>query len=86
MSEPLRFGLVGGGVIGPIHAEALAALPDALLVAAADLDIERAQRLTAQYGGTPYHDLQSMLQHERLDVVIVCTANMPARSCVRDAM
>ena len=73
MSEPLRFGLVGCGVIGPIHAEALAALPDALLVAAADLDIERAQRLTAQYGGTPYHDLQSMLQRERLDVVIVCT-------------
>jgi len=63
MSEPLRFGLVGCGVIGPIHAEALAALPDALLVAAADLDIERAQRLTAQYGGTPYHDLQSMLRH-----------------------
>ncbi|MGH2498062.1 MAG: Gfo/Idh/MocA family protein [Ktedonobacteraceae bacterium] len=73
MPEPLRFGLVGCGVIGPVHAEALAGLPDALLVAAADLDIERAQRLTAKYGGTPYHDLQSMLQHERLDIVIVCT-------------
>ncbi|HKV59700.1 MAG TPA: Gfo/Idh/MocA family oxidoreductase [Ktedonobacteraceae bacterium] len=73
MTEPLRFGLVGCGVIGPVHAEALATLPDALLVAAADFDIERAQRLTAKYGGTPYHDLQSMLQHERLDVVIVCT-------------
>ena len=73
MTEPLRFGLVGCGVIGPVHAEALASLPDALLVAAADLDIERAQKLTATYGGTPYHDLQSMLQRERLDVVIICT-------------
>lgn len=73
MTEPLRFGLVGCGVIGPVHAEALASLPDARLVAAADIDMERARKLTAQYGGTPYPDLQSMLQHEALDVVIVCT-------------
>ncbi|HLQ11584.1 MAG TPA: Gfo/Idh/MocA family oxidoreductase [Ktedonobacteraceae bacterium] len=73
MTEPLRFGLVGCGVIGPVHAEAIASLPDALLVAAADLDFERAQKLTGKYGGTPYHDLQSMLQRERLDVVIICT-------------
>lgn len=73
MTEALRFGLVGCGIIGPVHAEALASLPDALLVAVADLDVERAQKLTAKYGGTPYHDLQSMLQRERLDVVIICT-------------
>jgi UDP-N-acetyl-2-amino-2-deoxyglucuronate dehydrogenase len=73
MAEPLRFGLVGCGVIGPVHAEALASLPDARLVAVADIDMERAQKLTEQYGGTPYPDLQSMLQREPLDVVIVCT-------------
>ena len=37
MTEPLRFGLVGCGVIGPVHAEAIASLPDAVLAAAADL-------------------------------------------------
>lgn len=73
MAEPLRFGLVGCGVIGPVHAEALASLPDARLVAVADLDMERARKLTAQYGGTPYPDLQSMLEQAALDVVIVCT-------------
>src|SRR5579864_4954661 len=73
MAEPLRFGLVGCGVIGPVHAEALASLPDARLVAVADLNAERARKLTAQYGGTTYPDLQSMLQREALDVVIVCT-------------
>src|SRR5216684_3776527 len=73
MTEPLRFGLVGCGVIGPVHAEAIASLPDALLIAAADLDFERAQKLVGKYGGTPYHDLQSMLERERLDVVIICT-------------
>jgi UDP-N-acetyl-2-amino-2-deoxyglucuronate dehydrogenase len=73
MTEPLRFGLVGCGVIGPVHAEALASLPDAQIVAVADLDMERARKLTAHYGGTPYPDLQSMLQRAVLDVVIVCT-------------
>jgi predicted dehydrogenase len=73
MSEPLRFGLVGCGVIGPVHAEAIASLPDARLVAVADLNMERAQKLAAQYGGTAYPDLQSMLQREPLDVVIICT-------------
>src|SRR5207248_848770 len=73
MTEPLRFGLVGCGVIGPVHAEAIASLPDAVLAAAADLNLERAQRLTEQYGGTAYSDLESMLGQERLDVVIICT-------------
>ncbi|HYT28408.1 MAG TPA: Gfo/Idh/MocA family oxidoreductase [Ktedonobacteraceae bacterium] len=73
MTEPLRLGLVGCGVIGPVHAEAIASLPDAVLAAAADLVPERVQKLTEQYGGTPYTDLARMLQRERLDVVIVCT-------------
>ncbi|HLX59012.1 MAG TPA: Gfo/Idh/MocA family oxidoreductase [Ktedonobacteraceae bacterium] len=73
MSEPLRFGLVGGGVIGAAHAEALAGLPDALLVAVSDIETERAQKLTGIYGGTPYSDPGTMLKEERLDVVIVCT-------------
>ncbi len=45
MTERLRFGLVGCGVIGPVHAEALSRLPDAVLVSVADLIPERAQTL-----------------------------------------
>src|SRR5438067_10949969 len=73
MTEPLRFGLVGCGVIGPIHAEAIATLPDAVLAAAADLVPEGVQKLTEQCGGTPYTDLARMLRHERLDELMVCT-------------
>src|SRR5579884_2782874 len=73
MTEPLRFGLVGCGVIGPMHAEALKMLPDALLVAAADTRVERAQKLVEQYGGTAYSTLREMLERVPLDVVIVCT-------------
>ena len=72
MTEPLRFGIVGCGVIGPVHAEAIESLPDAKLAAVADLVPERAQQLAARYGATPYSDLMTMLELERLDVVIIC--------------
>src|SRR6266852_470911 len=73
MTEKLLFGIVGCGVIGPIHAEAIASLPDAQLAAVTDIIPERAQKLAAQYGATPYTDFQEMLTRERKDVVIVCT-------------
>src|SRR2546423_6976926 len=73
MTERLRFGLVGCGVIGPVHAEAISRLPDAVLVSVADLIPERAQTLAARYGATPYTDLSTMLEREGLDVVIICT-------------
>jgi UDP-N-acetyl-2-amino-2-deoxyglucuronate dehydrogenase len=73
MTEKLRFGIVGCGVIGPTHAEAIASLPDAQLAAVTDIIPERAQKLAARYGATPYTDFQEMLTRERLDVVIVCT-------------
>ena len=72
MAESLRFGIVGCGVIGPVHAEAIESLPGAELAAVADLVPERAQLLAARYGATPYTDLAAMLKRERLDVVIVC--------------
>ena len=38
MAEKLRFGIVGCGVIGPVHAEAIASLPDAQLVSVVDIN------------------------------------------------
>src|SRR5215467_4814428 len=73
MAETLRFGIVGCGVIGPVHAEAIASLPDAQLISVVDINPERAQKLASQYGATPYTQLQHMLDSEQLDVVIICT-------------
>src|SRR2546421_10037470 len=73
MTERLRFGLVGCGVIGPVHAEAISRLPDAVLVSVADLIPERAQTLAVRYGATLYTDLSTMLEREGLDVGIICT-------------
>lgn len=75
MRSPVRFGIIGCGVIGRAHAEALASLPEATLVAVTDVDRERADALAQQYGARPYTDLDDMLDVEDLDVVNVCTAS-----------
>jgi predicted dehydrogenase len=73
MVEKLRFGIVGCGVIGPVHAEAIASLPDAQLVSVVDINPKRAHKLAEQYGATHYTQLQHMLDNEAVDVVIICT-------------
>ncbi len=73
MTEKLRFGIIGCGVIGPTHAEAIASLPDAQLVAVADPIASRAQKLANKYSVTPYAAIQAMLDSEELDVVTICT-------------
>jgi UDP-N-acetyl-2-amino-2-deoxyglucuronate dehydrogenase len=73
MADKLRFGILGCGVIGPLHAEAIASLPDAQLVAVADPVFARARKMAGDYGVAPYTDLQEMLAREQLDVVAICT-------------
>src|SRR5436190_10178872 len=73
MAEKLRFGIVGCGVIGPVHAEAITSLPDAQLVSVVDINPQQAQKLANQYGATHYTQLQHMLDSESVDVVIICT-------------
>src|SRR5256714_13775824 len=73
MTERLRFGIIGCGVIVRLHAEAITSLPDAQLVAVADIIPERAQELAEKYHVKPYSDFHEMLAREQLDVVDICT-------------
>src|SRR5437588_11817104 len=73
MTSKLRFGIIGCGVIGHIHAEAIATLPDAQLVAVVDTVLKPTQELMDEFHVTHYGNLQEMLAREQLDVVDVCT-------------
>ncbi len=73
MTGKLRFGIIGCGVIGRFHAEAITSLPDAQLVAVADVVPKRAQELAEKFHVPPYEDFQEMLAHEELDVVDIGT-------------
>lgn len=73
MTELLRFGLVGCGRVAPRHAESLAELPGAALVAVADVRESRAQRFARQYGADPYTDYRLLLARADIDVINICT-------------
>lgn len=66
------FGIVGTGVIGPLHAQAIAATEGAQLVAVMDVQPEIAQKAGAKYGIPAYTDLTEFLQQPGLDVVTIC--------------
>ncbi|HYF79050.1 MAG TPA: Gfo/Idh/MocA family oxidoreductase [Symbiobacteriaceae bacterium] len=71
--KPLGFAVIGCGRIAPNHGQAIAALEDAVLVAAADVIKERAVVYTDRFGGEPYMSYKEMLERPDIDVVCICT-------------
>jgi predicted dehydrogenase len=75
--RPLRVAIVGcGGVARTQHLpvyQKLAAQGRVELVAGCDVDPERAAAVAGGFGGRAYGDVEALLEHERPDVVDVCT-------------
>jgi UDP-N-acetyl-2-amino-2-deoxyglucuronate dehydrogenase len=67
------WGIIGCGMIAKFHAKAISELRGSHLVACYARDAAKARAFAAQYGGTPYDDLQTMLAHPGLDIVTICT-------------
>lgn len=68
----VRFGVLGAGRIGKVHAKAVSNNPDAQLVAVADAFADAANALAAQYGA----EVRSISQIEAasdIDAVVICT-------------
>ncbi|WAH35583.1 Gfo/Idh/MocA family protein [Alicyclobacillus dauci] len=69
----IRFGIVGCGVISPLHAENILACPDTELVAVSDVDLDKAKTFAQTYGVSQvYQDYEEMLRDGSVDVVSVC--------------
>ena len=66
------FGIVGTGVIAAIHADAIALLPDARLVAVTDVATGAAAAFAAAHGCAAEPDLGSLLARRDVEVVCVC--------------
>jgi len=70
----LRFGLIGCGRVAPRHAASIVDLPQAELVAVADVIESRARRFAAEYGAQAcYTDYRALLARPDIDIVSVCT-------------
>lgn len=68
----LKSAIVGCGAIAPVHAQAIPGAGGEL-AAAADVRFDRAQALTAAYGGRAFSSMEEMLDEARPDVLHICT-------------
>ena len=70
-----KVGIIGAGVIGDFHAEALKAMTGAELVAAYARRDDKANRFAEQHGCLGYSDLDQFLAHEGMSVVTVASVS-----------
>ena len=73
--QPIRFGVIGCGLVSDFHGKAINAVAEGVLVAAADALPERAEAFVEKYGGEAMPTIESLLAREDVDVVNVLTPN-----------
>jgi predicted dehydrogenase len=71
--KQLNVGVIGLGEIGAVHCDALMQLPQAKLLAVADIDELIAQQMATQTGAKPYQDYKELLARKDIDAVIIAT-------------
>jgi UDP-N-acetyl-2-amino-2-deoxyglucuronate dehydrogenase len=69
----VRIAILGSGLIGAIHAAAIADVPNAKLTVVIDSFEERAKQLAAEYGAVAETDLARALERDDIDAVHICT-------------
>ena len=74
MSKKMRFGLIGGGLAGPLSAGALNDIQDAELVAVADIKEDVCKSFCKKYNIKDwYTDYKEMLKRDDIDAVCIAT-------------
>ena len=70
----IGFGIIGGGMIGPYHAEAIRMIPEAKLVAVATSREDTARRFAEKVQvDSWYTDYRELLKRDDIQVVNICT-------------
>lgn len=69
----LGFGIVGAGMIGKVHAEAIAAIPDAKLTAVYSRNLSSASALANQYNAEAFDDYDKFLAHSEMQIICICS-------------
>jgi predicted dehydrogenase len=82
----IRTGIVGCGKVARYHAAALVNLEGSDLRAVCSRSPEKATVFGKAYGAKGYDDVASMVVHEQLDMVIVCTPHPNHKDPALDAM
>ena len=67
-----RIGLIGSGYIGTVHAAAYQRIPNAELVAVADINEVAGKKIADEFACKYYQQAEDMLLNEEIDVVDIC--------------
>jgi len=73
MAKEYGMGIVGAGMIGGFHAEAIAGLPNAKLVAVCEQVEDRARSFADKHGCKAYTELKDFLADDAIDVITIGT-------------
>src|SRR5579862_1250782 len=76
MSQQIKIGVIGTGIIGKEHLKTYAKIPDAKIVAVADVNEDEARKVAAEYKiPHVFSDFRKLLQAGEIDAVDVCLHN-----------
>ncbi len=82
----LKLAIIGAGAIAHHHEQAIAALPQACLVAVADPQIERARDIAGKHGATAYSDYHELFGAHDIDAAAILTPHAQHAQHAVDAM
>ena len=74
MNNMLKFGIIGAGTMGGVHAKLADASGKGKICSVFDTDMERAKQMAELYGAEAFTDLDKMLSTD-LDMAFVCVPN-----------
>lgn len=74
--EKKRVGVIGSGMIGKLHVEALRRIPCVEVVSLAEMNEALGRKMAEELAiPTFYTDYKKMIENEKLDCVHICTPN-----------
>jgi len=73
MHDSLGFAIIGCGVIGRTHAQAISSIKGAHVAVACSRTLEKASELAEQYGAACCTDFREAVAHPEVEAVSVCT-------------
>jgi len=82
----VKYGVIGCGVIGNVHARAVINDPGAVLTAVCDIRSERAEAFKQEFGCRSYLDYHELLQDDEIDAVTICLPHGAHRDAFRAAV
>ena len=71
----IKFGIIGCGLMGERRAESLKEFSNTKLIAVADIDLSKAEKLAEEFNCEAFTDYSKIIINKDIDAIIVCVPN-----------